>query len=423
MNINERSIISEDGNVFIPFVDKSWLDTIVVFGISCFILCLMGLSQVPTAKMGMVYGILGMLSLIVGYWLDTSYTFEHGTWLIGASMAPGFVVGLISALSVEMTQLPQMVGAYNGFGGLAAALEGVALYLDPLATSFVRGGTVVVDQTEPMLYVQAIAMILSIVIGCMTFTGSIVAVLKLNGNIASKPRIPPLRWFFTLVMLGIIIACSFLAFVGPGRTWNDRNDGLAMILVVAAVSCLWGIMGVLAIGGGDMPVSISFLNSLSGFSTSAAGFMTVNKALVISGAFVGCSGIILTLVMCRAMNRSIVNVLIGGFGDGSNPRTQKTKDATKSPQGSITKVTAEDVVEILTNSKSLIIVPGYGMAVAKAQHAIAEITKALRGRGINVRFAIHPVRALLSSLYTTYIISKTIASFACDRLQEDSLGI
>merc|ERR1719223_2314495 len=230
----------------------------------------------------------------------------------------------------------------------------------------------------------------------MTFTGSIVAVLKLNGNISSKPRIPPFRWFFTLVMLVIIVACSVLAFVGQGRTWNDRDDGLVMILIVAAVSSLWGIVGVLAIGGGDMPVSISFLNSLSGFSTSAAGVMTFNKALVISGAFVGCSGIILTLVMCRAMNRSIVNVLIGGFGDGgSSPSTKTTKDASNSSQVSITKVTAEDVVEILTSSKSVIIVPGYGMAVAKAQHAIAEVTKALRGRGINVRFAIHPVAGRL----------------------------
>lgn len=316
-------------------------------------------------------------------------------------MAPGIVVGFVSALSVPMTGLPELVGAFNGLGGLAAALEGMGVYLDPQATLFVRGGgggaaaEIMFLQTSAMLWVQAIAMILSIVIGCMTFTGSCVAVLKLHGMIDSKPRIPPFRWVWTFVLASGIVICSILAFVGGDRTWNDRNDGVAMVALVAFASCLWGIMAVMAIGGGDMPVSISFLNSLSGFSTSAAGFMTVNKALVIAGAFVGCSGIILTLVMCRAMNRSIVNVLVGGFGDtgGSGITASST---TGQPQDmNVTTVTAEDVVETLTSSKSVIIVPGYGMAVAKAQHAIAEMTKILRSRGINVRFAIHPVAGRL----------------------------
>lgn len=324
-------------------------------------------------------------------------------------MAPGIVVGFSSALWVPMTGLPELVGAFNGLGGLAAALEGMGVYLDPQAEFFVRGdkgeegdgGEVMFQQqTSAMLWVQAIAMILSIVIGCMTFTGSCVAVLKLHGVIDSKPRIPPFRWGFTCLLATGIVVCSVLAFVGGDRTWNDRDDGVAMVVIVAVASCVWGVLAVMAIGGGDMPVSISFLNSLSGFSTSAAGFMTVNKALVISGAFVGCSGIILTLVMCRAMNRSIAHVLVGGFGDSGGATTGSSASASRrssdQPQEtSVTTVTAEDVVDILTSAKSVIIAPGYGMAVAKAQHSIAEMTKILRSRGINVRFAIHPVAGRL----------------------------
>lgn len=334
-----------------------------------------------------------MLCLMFGYWFDTNYTYDHGRWLIAVCIAPGLLIGVISALKVRMTGLPEMVGAYNGFGGLAAALEGIGLYLDPQATTFVRAGEYIMDQTSSMLWVQAIAMILSIVIGCMTFTGSIVAVLKLHGTIASKPRVIPYRSLCTLLMAAGIIVFSVLAFNGGDRTWNQRQEGLAFIVLVAVISSIWGFMAVMAIGGGDMPVSISFLNSLSGFSTSCAGFMLVNKALVVAGAFVGCSGIILTLVMCRAMNRSITNVLIGGFGDGAT-KSHKVKGEKKA-EGSVTEVTAEDVADMLTDASSVIIVPGYGMAVSKAQHAIASMTTTLRSRGINVRFAIHPVAGRL----------------------------
>jgi NAD/NADP transhydrogenase beta subunit len=174
-------------------------------------------------------------------------------------------------------------------------LEGIGLYLDPQATYFVRDGQVIDDQTSAMLWVQAIAMILSIVIGCMTFTGSLVAVLKLHGNIASKPRIVPCRWFVTACMLIAIILLSVFAFTG-GQTWNDRQEGLAFIVLVAAISCVWGFIAVMAIGGGDMPVSISFLNSLSGFSTSMAGFMLVNTALVVSGGTFECT--ICQILLC-----------------------------------------------------------------------------------------------------------------------------
>lgn len=339
--------------------------------------------------MGMFYGIIGMALLIIGYWCNTNYVSGSATWLIAVSMAPGIVCGMWSALSVEFTGLPELVGAYNGFGGLAAALEGIGLYLDPRATYVVRGGEIVGQQTNAMLWVQAIALCLSVIIGCMTFTGSLVAVLKLHGTIASKPRVIPCRLAVTVLMFVAMIVFSALSFTA-GQTWNDRTTGIAYITIVAALASAYGFVFVMAIGGGDMPVSISFLNSLSGFSTSCAGFMLSNKALVVSGAFVGCSGIILTMVMCRAMNRSIQNVLIGNFGDGAGAKKQ-TKKAT----GVVKQVTAEDVVESLTSARSVIIVPGYGMAVAKAQHSIAEMTTRLRARGINVRFAIHPVAGRL----------------------------
>lgn len=266
------------------------------------------------------------------------------------------------------------------------------MYLDPNAAMFVREGVIKAEQTNAMLWVQAIALILSVVIGCITFTGSLVAVLKLHGNISSKPRIVPFRWFTTAAMFTIIIVFSTLSFTG-GQTWNDRGAGIAFIMIVVVVSSIYGVVAVMAIGGGDMPVSISFLNSLSGFSTSAAGFMLSNKALVVAGAFVGCSGIILTQVMCNAMNRSLLNVLIGGFGDGATPKGGAKKG--KNVDEEIVEVTAEDVTTMLVNSKSVIIVPGYGMAVAKAQHAIANMVSKLRARGINVRFAIHPVAGRL----------------------------
>jgi NAD/NADP transhydrogenase beta subunit len=307
--------------------------------------------------MGMLYGIGGMTALMAAYWIDDAYTYDEGSWMIAASIAPGALAGLISAYAVAMTGLPEMVGAYNGFGGLAAALAGFGLYLDPGATYLFREGEEILDQTDSMLWVQAIALVLSVVIGMMTFTGSMVAVLKLHGTIASKPRIIPFRAISNILMLVAMTIFGALAFSGD-QHWNDRQAGLGYLVVVGVIAAFYGLTAVMAIGGGDMPVSISFLNSLSGFSTSAAGFMLSNKALVVAGAFVGCSGIILTLVMCNAMNRSVGAVLMGGFGEGSS---KQKKAAGPKEEGTVTQISAEDVVEQLTSAKSVIIVPGYGM--------------------------------------------------------------
>ena len=308
--------------------------------------------------MGILYGMAGMSALIVAYWVDDTYTYDEGTWMIAASIAPGALLGLISAYVVEMTSLPEMVGAYNGFGGLAAAVAGYGLYLDPGATWLVRDGVQVVEQSDEMLIVQAIALWLSIVIGMMTFTGSMVATLKLHGTIASKSVMVPARGLYTALMLALMIVFGVLAFSGD-QTWNDRQAGIAYLAIVGAAAGVYGYTAVMAIGGGDMPVSISFLNSLSGFSTTATGFMLFNKALVVAGAFVGCSGIILTIIMCNAMNRNVSNVLLGGFGEGSSS-VQKQREA-KEEEGNVTVVEASEVVETLTAAKSVIIVPGYGM--------------------------------------------------------------
>jgi NAD/NADP transhydrogenase beta subunit len=307
--------------------------------------------------MGILYGIAGMIALMAGYWIETAYTYSDGPWLIAASMAPGAIIGLVTAAAVAMTGLPEMVGAYNGFGGLAAAIEGFGLYLDPNATNLMRGGDIIAEQSDEQLWVQGIALVLSIVIGMMTFTGSMVAVLKLHGTIASKPRVIPMRGFVTLLDFAAMAVFGALAFSGE-QSWNDRGAGLVYLILVAVIAGVYGVTAVMAIGGGDMPVSIAFLNSLSGFSTSAAGFMLSNKALVVAGAFVGCSGIILTLVMCNAMNRSVANVLIGAWGEGS---TTQASPQGEMAQGTVQTVSAEDVVELLTDAKSVIVVPGYGM--------------------------------------------------------------
>jgi NAD/NADP transhydrogenase beta subunit len=357
----------------------------------------MGLGKVPTAKMGILYGVIGMTCLIAGFWADTTYTYNHGVYLIAISMAPGIVIGIVSAISVQITSLPELVGGYNGLGGLAAVLEAIGLYFDPNATYYNRGGVNVLLKTTDFLVVQGVALVLSLVIGMITFTGSMIAVLKLNGKIASKPRVIPFRWGITFLILSGIIVASVMMFMGGETAWNDRFIGLICIMVVTVLSGVYGIIAVMAIGGGDMPVSISFLNSLSGFSTSAAGFMLSNKALVVSGAFVGCSGIILTLVMCKAMNRTIANVIIGGWGEGANKSTTNSKQKSDDTEetGTVTKISSADVIKKLTEAKSVIIVPGYGMAVAKAQFALSSLTAKLQRRGITVRFAIHPVAGRL----------------------------
>ncbi len=323
---------------------------------------------------------------VVAMWCTPTYTYDHGV-TVNLVMLIGAALGGYAAWAVKMTGMPQLVGFLNACGGLASALEGFGLYLDPDARLEVIRGLPSVGLDEGQLWVQAIAMYLSIIVGMATFTGSMVACGKLNGNIPSKAMIIPFRGPVTALMfIGIIVAslCSF----NFGPSWNDRTTGIWLVFIVGVLASLYGIMAVYAIGGADMPVVISLLNSLSGFATVAAGFMLSNSLLIITGAFVGCSGIILSVIMCIAMNRSLKNVMIGGFGDTGKSSQMKT-------EGQVKEVTTEDVVDLMTSASRIIIVPGYGMAVAKAQHAVAEMTALLRSRGIKVRFGIHPVAGRL----------------------------
>jgi H+-translocating NAD(P) transhydrogenase subunit beta len=194
--------------------------------------------------MGIWYGMAGMIALMAAYWIDTTYTYGNGPWLVAVSMAPGAIVGIASAYAVAMTGLPEMVGAYNGLGGLAAALTGIGQYLDPDAVHLIRHGKWVAEQSDSMLWVQAVALILSIVIGMMTFTGSMVAVLKLNGTIASKSVIPPCRWAINMVMLAGMVVFGALAFSGD-QHWNDRGAGLGYICAVTFLSGLYGYVAVM----------------------------------------------------------------------------------------------------------------------------------------------------------------------------------
>jgi NAD(P) transhydrogenase subunit beta len=197
--------------------------------------------------MGMLYGIGGMSALIAAYWADTTYTYADGPWLVAASMAPGAILGLVSAYAVGMTGLPEMVGAYNGFGGLAAALTGIGTYLDPQATLVIRNGNVITEQSDSMLWVQGVALVLSIVIGMMTFTGSMVAVCKLHGWLASRPRVLPMRGLSNLIMLAVMIVFGALAFSG-NQYWNDRGAGMGYILIVTVVAALYGFTSVMVSG-------------------------------------------------------------------------------------------------------------------------------------------------------------------------------
>ncbi len=325
-----------------------------------------------------------MALAVIALWCTASYTFEDGV-LVNLVMFIGVFIGGYAAWAVKMTGMPQLVGFLNACGGLASALEGYGLYLDPDAREDVIRG---VTDDSARLWIQAIAMYLSIIIGLTTFTGSMVACGKLDGNIIpSRAMILPFRGIITILMLcGIFVASLFSFNFGP--TWNDRATGIWLVFFVGVLSSLYGIMAVYAIGGADMPVVISLLNSSSGFATVAAGFMLSNTLLIITGAFVGCSGIILSVIMCAAMNRSLKNVMIGGFGDTGKGTQMKA-------EGQVKEVSAEDVVDLMTSANSIIIVPGYGMAVAKAQHSVAEMTDLLRSRGTKVRFGIHPVAGRL----------------------------
>ena len=347
-----------------------------------FIMSLAGLSKHETAKAGCWYGIIGMgIALIATIFGPKS----DGTLWIIIAMVIGGAIGIQRALKVEMTEMPELVAILHSFVGLAAVLVGYNSYgLHDIPT--MPSGLNDVEQAKFLAEQAALASVhnvevfLGIFIGAVTFTGSVVAFGKLSGKINSKALMLPHRHKLNLAAL-IVSALLMVAFL-------SEPENIFPVLIMTVIALAFGWHLVASIGGADMPVVVSMLNSYSGWGAAAAGFMLSNDLLIVTGALVGSSGAILSYIMCKAMNRSFISVIAGGFGND----VQVSSDT---EQGEHRETTAEEVAELLKNSSSVIITPGYGMAVAQAQYPVAEITQKLRERGVNVRFGIHPVAGRL----------------------------
>ena len=332
---------------------------------SLFILGLKKLGSPASARNGNLVAAVGMLLAIVATMLD-QHVLNYEMILIG--LAIGSVIGAVIAYKVQMTEMPQMVGLLNGLGGASSALIAVAEFWRLL------------DSSQPIPLDVNISMLLDVLIGGVTLTGSFLAFAKLQGLISGTPITFPLQQPFNLLLLGSYLAGSAYLIMTP--------DSLPVFLAVVAVSLVLGVMFVLPIGGGDMPVVISLLNSLSGVAAAAAGFVVMNNMLIIAGALVGASGLILTEIMCKAMNRSLFSVLFSAFGSVSTSSGGAAAGASDQP---VRSIDAEEGAMMLGYARSVVIVPGYGMAVAQAQHSVRELADQLERMGVDVKYAIHPV--------------------------------
>ncbi len=340
-----------------------------------FILSLGGLSNPESSRRGNLYGMIGMAIAVLATIFGPRVTLAGIPWIIGA-MVVGGSVGLYAARVVKMTQMPELVALMHSLVGLAAMLVGFANYIDPAAASNLTHAEKAIHEME--IYI-------GILIGAITFSGSIIAFGKLSGKIGGKPLLLPARHWMNLLGLLIVIYSGW-QFLHTASV----SAGMVPLIVMTVIALLFGIHMVMAIGGADMPVVVSMLNSYSGWAAAATGFMLSNDLLIVTGALVGSSGAILSYIMCRAMNRNFISVIAGGFGTGGGtPAAAPSGDA--QPVGEVVAVSAAETAELLREAKNVIIVPGYGMAVAQAQHTVCEITKFLREKGINVRFGIHPV--------------------------------
>lgn len=337
---------------------------------SLFIIGLKMLSSPRTARNGNLWGAFGMLIAIVVTLLDqkiVDFSF------IAIGLIIGSIIGAWLALRVQMTAMPQMVGILNGFGGAASTLVAFAEYLrlsgDP-SLSVWKGGDVATD--------TLVTIVLSLLIGTVTFVGSVVAAAKLQGVMKSAPVLYPMQKQSNAAMLFVIVALGVLFAVDPSRWY--------LLLIIIALSTVLGVTSVIPIGGADMPVVISLMNSYSGLAGAMTGFVISNNVLIISGTLVGASGIILTNIMCKAMNRSLGNVLFAGVG-----ADYTAADASQAEQRTVIRYTPEDAAFMMENAQSVIIVPGYGLAVAQAQHVLQEMVNILTHKGVQVRYGIHPV--------------------------------
>ncbi len=337
-----------------------------------FILSLGGLSNPETSRRGNLFGIVGMALAVLATVLGPRVSPAGLGWIAGALVIGG-AIGLYAARVVKMTQMPELVALMHSLVGLAACLVGFASYVD---TSIVLTGA---EKT-----IHEVEIYVGILIGAVTFSGSLVAFGKLNGKIGGKPLLLPARHWLNLVALLVVIW-----FGGQFLAAPTVQAGMPALIVMTVIALLFGVHMVMAIGGADMPVVVSMLNSYSGWAAAATGFMLSNDLLIVTGALVGSSGAILSYIMCNAMNRNFLSVIAGGFGSGAPAK--KGDAASAEPQGEVAPISAAETAELLREAKSVVIVPGYGMAVAQAQHTVNDIVKTLRERGVQVRFAIHPV--------------------------------
>jgi NAD(P) transhydrogenase subunit beta len=358
--------------------------TYIIAGV-LFILSLAGLSKQTTARLGNIAGMVGMGLALVATIVHSVYLSAEGeasgarlsVWLtlglIVAVLAIGAAIGIPIARKVEMTQMPELIAAFHSFVGMAAVLVGFNSFAVPGESA---GGAV-----------HLVEVALGVLIGAYTFTGSVIAYLKLSAKMGSKPLTLPGRNWINL--FGFVLFFALMIwFVLAGE--QNPTLGWILIIAIAVIGFLLGLHMVAAIGGGDMPVVVSMLNSYSGWAAAAAGFMLDNNLLIITGSLVGSSGAILSYIMCRAMNRSFISVILGGFGVDTG-----TVAASDAEQGEHREIDAAGAAELLWNAKSVIITPGYGMAVAKAQYPVADLTAKLRAHGVDVRFGVHPVAGRL----------------------------
>ena len=351
------------------------LATVAYIGaIILFILSLGGLSNPETARRGNFLGMAGMALAVFATVLGPRVTAGGIPWIVGALVVGG-AIGLYAAKKVQMTQMPELVALMHSLVGLAACLVGFASYVD----------TSTVFPTPVEKTIHKVEIYVGILIGAVTFSGSVIAFGKLSGKIGGKPLLLPARHWLNLAGLLVVVYFGHLFLQA-----NNIDAGMLPLLVMTVIALAFGVHMVMAIGGADMPVVVSMLNSYSGWAAAATGFMLSNDLLIVTGALVGSSGAILSYIMCRAMNRNFISVIAGGFGGGA-PAPAAAGGGAAQPAGEVVPVSAAETAELLKEAKSVIIVPGYGMAVAQAQHTVFEITKLLREKGVNIRFGIHPV--------------------------------
>ncbi len=340
-----------------------------------FILSLAGLSRHETSRPGVGFGIAGMtIALAATIGLASRSIAATGIGLLVLAMVVGAVIGLLRARSVEMTGMPELIAILHSFVGLAAVLVGWNGYLDVEAR-----GSAQTDVAGSLLRIHHAEVFIGVFIGAVTFTGSVIAFLKLSARINSRPLMLPGRNYLNLGALAAFVVLTVLFVVKPN---------LGLLIAVTAVALALGLHLVASIGGGDMPVVVSMLNSYSGWAAAASGFLLNNNLLIVTGALVGSSGAYLSYIMCRAMNRSFISVIAGGFGIEATT----TGDT---DYGEYREIKAEEAAELLGDASSVVITPGYGMAVAQAQYPVADLARRLRERGVEVRFGIHPVAGRL----------------------------